>query len=158
MRRVILYYPNCTIEGYMNSRGEFADKDGVLITMTTDPDTIKMENLELPDVPFTGSKYIGTKQQMLEVMKEQNQPELQQVVKSPVGKLNYSDAEIAAKPVHDLAEEEVEEEEREEEPEVEVLEKDENEAWVDMTMSDEDRALLESLLFGSTAIPEEEMP
>ena len=156
MRRVILYYPNCTIEGYMNSRGEFADKDGVLITMTTDPDTIKMENLELPDVPFTGSKYVGTKQQMLEVMREQNQPELQQVVKSPVGKLNYSDAEIAAKPVHDLAEEEIEVEEKE--GEVEVLEKDEDEAWVDMTMSDEDRALLESLLFGSTPIPEEEMP
>ena len=150
MRRVILYYPNCTIEGYMNSRGEFADKDGVLITMTTDPDTIKMENLELPDVPFTGSKYVGTKQQMLEVMKQQ--PEMQQVVKSPVGKLNYSDAEIAAKPVHDLAEEE------EKEPEVEVLEKDEDEAWVDMTMSDEDRALLESLLFGSTNVSEEEMP
>ena len=87
-------------------------------------------------------------------MREQNQPELQQVVKSPVGKLNYSDAEIATKPVHDLAEEEVEEEEKE----VEVLEKDEDEAWVDMTMSDEDRALLESLLFGSTSIPEEEMP
>jgi len=83
------------------------------------------------------------------------QPEMQQVVKSPVGKLNYSDAEIAAKPVHDLAEEEKKEEA---EPEVEVLEKDEDEAWVDMTMSDEDRALLESLLFGSTNVSEEEMP
>ena len=40
MRKVVLYYPNCIIEGYMNSKGEFATKDGTLLEFVTDPTTI----------------------------------------------------------------------------------------------------------------------
>ena len=70
MRRVVLYYPNCIIEGYMNSNGEFADKDGVLLTMTTEPTTIKMEDLELPDIKFTGKKYIaGNKEDLVNIIR-----------------------------------------------------------------------------------------
>lgn len=40
------------IEGYINDQGEYADMDGVLMTMTIAPERIVVEPGELPDMPF----------------------------------------------------------------------------------------------------------
>lgn len=53
MKKVMLYYPNCMIKGYMNDQGEFAYLDGTLIEMPRQPDRVIVEpDGELPDVEF----------------------------------------------------------------------------------------------------------
>lgn len=47
-----MYYPHCTIKGYLNDKGEFADLDGVLLTME-EPTKIDVEPGDFPEMEFT---------------------------------------------------------------------------------------------------------
>lgn len=113
----------------MNSNGEFADKDGVLLTMTTEPTTIKMEDLELPDIKFTGRKYIaGNKEDLVSIIKA---PEATIVAQQPT-KLNPELAIVDKGEIHALGEKEEE--------------KEEEDTWVDMEVSEDEQDILFDLL------------
>ena len=125
MRKVILYYPNCVLEGYMNDKGEFADHDGVLLTMVTEPTTIKMANEDIPDIEFKSKEFISAdKDKLLKIMQAGkgiqkvevgHLHDVSEVIKTKTGKL--------------------------EEPKEE-----EEDGWIDMELSDEDKDYFADLL------------
>lgn len=130
MRKVILYYPNCVLEGYMNDKGEFADHDGVLLTMVTEPTTIKMANEDIPDIEFTSRQFISAdKDKLLKIM--QADKGIQQV---QIGHL-HDVGEIVKTKAGKLEAPPEEEEEGETE-----------DGWIDMELSDDDKEYFAGLL------------
>ena len=128
MRKVILYYPNCVLEGYMNDKGEFADHDGVLLTMVTEPTTIKMANEDIPDIEFTSRQFISAdKDKLLKIM--QADKGIQQV---QIGHL-HDVGEIVKTKAGKLEAPPEEEEETED-------------GWIDMELSDDDKEYFAGLL------------
>jgi len=51
MKKIVLHYPQCEIEGYLNDEGQFADLNGVLLTITEriEPDRIEVISEGLPE-------------------------------------------------------------------------------------------------------------
>lgn len=47
-----MYYPHCTIKGYLNDKGQLANMDGVLLTME-EPIKIDVEPGDFPEMEFT---------------------------------------------------------------------------------------------------------